>query len=237
MNNGIVQTGIYQPPCYAPVSACDDCGCAYVNPAQVKSFMVGVKPNEQALILQTAERASRLFDDAINAPHGYFALAPTNPFVKTLIAPGGSYLPLPLHVTGSVVSAHSRYGVYPRHRWAETDDGSHLILDLTLDSHRVINLGPSCSSGRECECTSHDGDTWAGIVSVVARWGMDCIPGDIEQAVLEYTALAYRKREPVAAVTMAIGNGGFVPDEMPLSWKLAVRKWQSHFRKQRSRFA
>lgn len=199
--------------------------------------MVNVKPDEQHIVLQTAERASRLFDDAVNAPHGYFTLAPDAPFAKALLSPGGSYLPLPLHVIGSVVSAHSRTGVYARGRWAEMDDGSYLILDPALDFRRVINLGPSCSTGSECNCTPCGGGEWGQVVNVIARWGLDCIPGDIEEAVLEYTAYAYRKREPVAAVSMAIGNNAFVPDETPLSWKIAVRKWQSHFRKQRSRFA
>jgi len=220
------------PACYqAP--ECLDCGCSYVNPAQLRSFMVSLcKPEQFPLAEQTVERSSRLFDDAVGAPHGYFQLAGEHATIKTLLSPGGKYLPLPLHLPGSVCSVHSRFGVYPRNRWAETEDGSYLILDYNVDHIREINISPD-----SCNCSPCGSQEWAACVSVVARWGMPCIPGDIEQAVLEYAGQAFRRREPVAGVVNAVGGDPFIAEQAPLSWKIAVGKWRSHLRKRRSRFA
>lgn len=218
---------VYAP---APVPVCVE-PQAYANPAQLRSFLTALcRTDEWAVAEQIVARSSRLFDDAVHVPHGFFNIAPETAYAQVLRSSGGQHLPLPLFVPYSITRVEMNGGALPPQRWAVSADQRYLLLDPCLEP--VARQGfEACSLPVTCR------ESWTPCVIVCARWGAEYVPGDVEEAVLEYSAQVFRRREPVAAVVSGLGPQVVMEEQTPLSWKIAVSRWRAHSRSARSRFA
>lgn len=199
----------------------------YLNPAEARSYFneTYFREEDRPALLHMIGGVSRIFDDACELPHGSFRIAPENPYLIALSMSDAELVPLPFHVPGSLceVGLQDCENVYrlPGNVWRVTRNRY-----LQLDPDRCLEAG--CNTYRDFGLTA----------LVCARWGWLTTPQDVKQAVAEYLAQVFRRRDPQIALQQGLNGMPLTQEEAPLSWKMAVRRYRSEACKLRgARFA